>query len=466
MPVIHVESVDDARNQIEPTTEPVVVVPVYNGYEDAARCFASLLRHTPTQIKILVVDDGGSDRRPIALLDELDREADHVIVVLHRGSNGGFVAACNDAFEATGRSDVILVNSDIVVGPEWSQRLAAAANSSSLIATASTLTNHGSILSVPNRNRPDDRLPRGMHPNEAARRVAEASLQLRPTIPTAIGHCMYIKRQVLDLVGPFDPEFGTGYGEEVDFSQRAVKAGYRHCCADDVFTFHRGGSSFGDGATEQQVRNEAIVDARYPWYRHAVVRASTGNFLPLALAVDRARIALTGMTIAVDGMCLGTHWSGTQSVTLETIRALAALRSGSEGSLTVLHSPSMTREVASIIDALPHVDRVRVEDMRTDDTHPADVVYRPYQVNSVDELLWLRARGRRVVVNQLDLIGWSNPSYFRTDHAWLSQREITRLTLAAVDGVAYISDFVRREVAAEQMVPAGTPERVVYCGTT
>ena len=172
------------------------------------------------------------------------------------------------------------------------------------------------------------------------------------------------------------------------------------------------------------------------------------------------------MTVAIDGMCLGRAWAGTQSVTLETIRALSSLLSDSEGSLTVLHSPAITAQVASIIDDLPNVMRVRVDDMRADATHPADVVYRPYQVSTVEELRWLRRRGRRVVVNQLDLIAWSNPSYLASEHAWLSQRELTRLTLATVDGVAFISDFVRREVETEQLIPPHTPKRVVHCGTS
>ncbi len=466
MPVIHVHTIDEAEQRLGSAIGPVVVVPVYNGYEDVARCYASLFEWTPARTAILVVDDCGPDRRPIELLDKLATSPQHLVVVLHREANGGFVAACNDAFLATGRSDVILVNSDIVVGPEWLDRLADAAESSSLIATASTLTNHGSILSVPVRNRPDDRLPRGMSPADAARRVAAASLKLRPTIPTAIGHCVYVKRQVIDLVGPFDTVFGTGYGEEVDFSQRAVKAGLRHCCADDVFTFHRGGTSFGEGASVQQNFNEATVNARYPWYPHWVVRSSTDAYSPLALALDRARIAISGLRVAIDAMCLGEVWAGTQTVTLESIKALASAIEDGNGSIVVLHSPAITDEVATIIDELPNTRREMVVDIEFDAAPPHDILYRPYQLNTIEELRWLRRRGSRLVVNQLDLISWSNPTYFGSDHGWLSQRELTRLTLATVDGVAYISDFVRREVAAERMVPAGTPERVVFCGTT
>jgi glycosyltransferase involved in cell wall biosynthesis len=71
-----------------------------------------------------------------------------------------------------------------------------------------------------------------------------------------------------------------------------------------------------------------------------------------------------------------------------------------------------------------------------------------------------------VLVNQLDVIAWSNPSYFSSDRTWLDYRELTRLVLAGADGVAFISDVARREVAAEGMLPEGMPTRVVYCGTS
>ncbi len=465
MPLLHAANNDEATKLLADAPSPLIVVPVYNGYEDVIRCYESLFSHTPPELAILIVDDAGADRRTIEVLETCADRIEHTVVVLHRQENGGFVAGCNDAFEVTRGRDVILVNSDVVVGPEWAERLTAAATSSSLVATASTLTNHGTMLSVPYRNRSDDRLPEGMSVDEAARRVAGASLRLRPTIPTAIGHCVYIRRTALDLVGGFDAVFGTGYGEEIDFSQRALQAGFRHVCADDVFTFHRGGSSFGAGASKQQQQNEEIVNVRYRWYENFVAFSQTDQYSPLSTAIDQARVALIGLTLGIDALCLGPTWAGTQSVTLETIRALSSVV-GDDVHLVVFHTPSITREVVKLVDALPNVRRHVVHDVRRDHDYAVDVLYRPYQVTTKEELRWLRRIARRIVVNQLDIIAWSNPSYFRTDHEWLSQRELTRLVLASVDGVAFISDVARREVQAEGLVPKATPTRVVHCGTS
>ena len=44
----------------------------------------------------------------------------------------------------------------------------------------------------------------------------------RVGIPTAVGFCMYIRRECLKEVGEFRAEvFGKGYGEENDFCLRA-----------------------------------------------------------------------------------------------------------------------------------------------------------------------------------------------------------------------------------------------------
>ncbi len=60
----------------------------------------------------------------------------------------------------------MVVNSDVIVPPEWLARLGAAAHSRSNVATATPLTNNGTILSIPYRNRPISDLPGSISPEE------------------------------------------------------------------------------------------------------------------------------------------------------------------------------------------------------------------------------------------------------------------------------------------------------------
>ena len=449
-----------AREALSDRTTPVVVVPVYNGYDDTVRCLESLVRHTPRNADLLVVDDVGSDRRIFELLTVYSSETSPRISILQQTVNGGFIGACNAAFDAAGRRDVILVNSDVVVGPEWYQRMSEAAQSSNVIATASALTNHGTILSIPNRNEPSPMIPGNSTVDEIASRVAQTSLRLRPTIRTAVGHCTYVKRSALNRVGSFDLAFGKGYGEEVDFSQRASRAGFRHVCADDVFVFHRGGGSFGAERTRLQENNEKVINARYPYYPVATGISAGDVTSALALAILRASIAVNGLTVAIDGSCLGPDYMGTQHVVVETVRALS--RSTAISGIILYVPRSIGTETRSKVEGL---EKVAVEFADQAPSIRADVAYRPYQLANPAELNMLRSWGRWTVVNQLDVIAFHNPAYFPNVNDWYHYREMTRLILHAVDGVAFISEHARHEVNSELLVGPGVVQMTVYCGS-
>ena len=151
--------------------------------------------------------------------------------------------------------------------------------------------------------------------------------RIRPRLPTAIGHCVYIKRTALDLVGGFDTQFSPGYDEEVDFSQRCVARGLVHVAADDVLVAHEGGASFGRSPEVERLRldHDNLIRARYPYYDQAAAAAAESDGA-LSRAIGVARRALVGISVTIDGACLGGPVTGTQIVVLEVIQALA--RSG------------------------------------------------------------------------------------------------------------------------------------------
>jgi glycosyltransferase involved in cell wall biosynthesis len=464
MPVTEATTVESARRLLAGAPSPVVVVAAHEAYDDVVRCVEAVTAHSPPGTGVLVVVDGGVDRRIVAALAAAAAGLRQTVVVLVHERAEGYVRSCNEAFAATAGRDVVLVNSDVVVGPGWLERLADAACSEDVVATASTLTNHGTILSVPHRNRPGPDLPGGMLPDEAARRVAAGSLRLRPSIPTAVGHCVYIRRHALDLVGPFDEAFSPGYGEEVDFSQRAVMHGFRHVCADDVFTYHRGGSSFGAApeVEARRVRHEDVVRRRYPWYGAWVAAAEQDPASPLADALAAARRALLGLTVGVDALCLGPDQMGTQQGVVQSLRALA--RRPEIAQLVAFVPPDPPGYVGELERELAGVEFVPLDHHTGPPPRTVDLVYRPYQVTGLDDLQFLAGVADRFVVNQLDTIAFENPAYFETTAAWTTYRDVSRLTLELAHGVAYVSESGRRAAVAQGLVPEATPQAVVFNG--
>jgi glycosyltransferase involved in cell wall biosynthesis/GT2 family glycosyltransferase len=438
--------------------EAVVVVPVFGARELFERCLRSLAQRSPAGTTILVADDASPDPG----IGELTRWAAEevagalTIAYARQGANAGFVRNMNDAFAATAPADVVIVNSDVVVPAGWLERLRAAAYSDALVATASTLTNHGTILSVPDRDRPSPALPGGLSLAEADRRIQAGSLRLRPRIPTGIGHCLYVRRSALELVGAFDEAFSPGYGEEVDFCQRCVQRGLSHVVADDLLVFHHGGGTFGT-VGHRQAEHEEILRRRYPYYRAAVREAAVSEGIPLARSISAARIALDALSVTVDGASLGPHVTGTQLHTLELVGALA--RHG--GARLRVRVPRSIGDAAR--EAL---DALGVERFFTDEDDvgaPSDVVHRPFQVVTPLDLTLLRRLGRRVVLTQQDLIAYRNPGYF-ADHAeWDGYRRLTRQALAAADRVAFFSEYAASDAAAEDLVDRARA-RVVHIG--
>ncbi len=447
-----------------PPGAPTVVVPVFNAFDDMLECIESLLANNPAAIPLLVLDDGSTDERIPESIEPLSRAKGFAYV--RKPSNSGFVATVNLAFEWCAPRDVVVVNSDVVVPPAWLERLRAAAYFRSTIATATPLTNHGTILSVPYLNEPVPYLIEGMTTAQVDARIQEASLLLRPIIPSAVGHCIYFKRAALDVVGHFDEVFSPGYGEEVDFSQRAVAAGFCHVAADDLFVFHKGSRSFDlKGQDERRLiqdSHEEIINTRYPWYRPWVERATSDVRSPLALALESARAALLGYRIAIDATRVDGSTTGTQVLILELIRALA-IAPDRNAHLTLIIADQAPLEallgVDQVVDAV-----IRISDLPSQEQPVFDLIHRPSQIGLAAERAFLQDVARRFIVSHLDCISFSNPSYAKTWAEWERYRSVSATTFAQADGVIFISDDAAEDAGHQGLhIPAGR-RCVTYAG--
>ena len=111
-------------------------------------------------------------------------------------------------------------------------------------------------------------------------------------IPTAVGFCMYIRRECLAENGLFDADaFGIGYGEENDFCMRTAARGWKHKLACDVFVYHAGSVSFGPASARQEAAMRVLID-RYPSYPAIVrrhVQMDPANAFRIAVTAQRIR---------------------------------------------------------------------------------------------------------------------------------------------------------------------------------
>jgi glycosyltransferase involved in cell wall biosynthesis len=326
----------------------------------------------------------------------------------------------------------------------------AAAASDARVATVSVMANSATILSIPERNEPTDGLPEGISLDEAAERVNQSSLRIRPEIPTAVGHCMLIRRSALELVGPFDLIFSPGYGEEVDFSQRCLVAGLKHVLADDVYVLHHGGVSFGERSKQLQHDRDTIVANRYPWFLETVHQMQVRTEGPLDSALLNASIGLRRWRVTIDGAGLNASRTGTQLHTLGVISSLA--RSG-QVDLRVLVPTPLNAEVAKLLAGFDSVELLP-DDEVDEETEKSDLVHRPFQFTNPSELQFLQRLGHRLVVSQLDQIAFHNASYFESATAWFEYRQTTIDALANIDLALFISQHSADDAIANGLIDA------------
>lgn len=216
-----------------------IVVPVFNALDETRRCLDSLKSTIPSDQPVIVIDDASTESGIGGLMDSLPEPW----VRVTNEANLGFVGSANLGLSLASPADVILLNSDTRLTTGWLEAMVECAESDHRIASITPLTNNGEIASIPEfctANRWPD------HPERWALACRESGRPLYPEVPTGVGFCLFMRRRCLDDIGAFDESvFGRGYGEENDWCQRAISAGWRNVLCDHAYVAHQGNASFG-----------------------------------------------------------------------------------------------------------------------------------------------------------------------------------------------------------------------------
>lgn len=315
-----------------------VIVPVYRGFEQTIACIESVLRaRQETPMELVVINDASTDSKLSEALRRL--AAKEGFTLIENPNNLGFVATVNRGMRLHAGRDVVLLNSDTLVAPGWLAKLRQSAYAEANIGTVTPLSNRATILSLP-RMLADNDLPAGLEVADMDALCAQANPGVRVDIPTAVGFCMYIKRDVLRETGMFDEKlWEKGYAEENDFCMRASALGWRHVAACDVFVQHHGAVSFAGDKDSLVRQNLAKLHTLYPDYSERVEQFIDAD--PLWLARAGVNIALMrqraprymlqvlhgwggGIEIAVNDLCQGLAHEGETGL---------ILRSGAKGGM-------------------------------------------------------------------------------------------------------------------------------------
>ncbi|HJQ56252.1 MAG TPA: glycosyltransferase family 2 protein [Vineibacter sp.] len=276
-----------------------IVIPSRDQYELISRLIDDLEKKTDyPEFEIIVVDNGTTDARVLALYDET-RERIPGFRAEIRPEPFNFARQVNRGISLSSGDYVLLLNNDIeVIAADWLREMVSCFSYSRvgvvgarLLYPDMTLQHAGVIVGMAGLaahwflRSPKD------SPGEMGR------LNVRQSLTAVTGACMLISRSCLDEVGAFDEEvFAVAYND-VDYCLRAVNRGYRVVWTPFATLIHHESVSRGSDETDanrprfdrekaalrQRHKTDGYLDRAYsPWYGrdHAEPRVVMLNRLP------------------------------------------------------------------------------------------------------------------------------------------------------------------------------------------
>jgi len=293
-----------------PTKEPVttsrlpdnvsvtIIIPVYMDSARTRLCIESVLKSkSETPWKLIIVNDHSPEAELVAYLDTLIQGPS--LQIINNLTNLGFIVSVNMGISLC-NDDVVLLNSDTEVADDWIDRLVYHAYASEKVGTVTPFSNNATICSypvIPGTNE----LPKGENTNRMNISFKLANSGRSVEIPTAVGSCMYMRRDCIEDTGLFDSQiFGKGYGEETDFCMRASSKGWRHLLAVDTFVYHSGEASFKTNSIAGKERALKIIQSRYKHYNLMISKhVQHDPARPFRIAATAARYKTNGKPVVL-----------------------------------------------------------------------------------------------------------------------------------------------------------------------
>ena len=281
-----------------PRQRVLLAILVYNGRSFVPACLESAAgaRIGHRDVDVLVLDDCSPDPGWSEELQGLCESLDFGYyrsprnIGIPRNMNLGLVRAMSGGYDY-----VFILNSDIVMPLNMVSGMIRVAESNAGVGSVTAWSNNVSVFSIPNCDDSGTLKRQDMVDWISAELEREFGASAMD-VPTCVGFCLLLPVPVVAKVGLFDPVYGRGYCEEVDWCLRSRARGYRAVLAPSVFVFHQGsGSTVEAGMLAAKAttvaEHEHIVDLRYPWYRTDVEAFfDSGVLEPAVIRANRSLI--------------------------------------------------------------------------------------------------------------------------------------------------------------------------------
>ncbi|MCT4619642.1 MAG: glycosyltransferase [Marinisporobacter sp.] len=211
-----------------------IVILTYNQLHYTKLCIDSIRKYTDKNTyELIVIDNHSTDGTPQWLKEQED------IQCILNEKNLGFPKGCNQGIKMATGDNVLLLNNDVIVTPNWLTNLNKCLYSDEAIGAVGAVTNYCSYYqTIPTHYKNQTEMITFAQKNNISTPLKwEERLKL-------IGFCMLIKKEIVEKVGLLDERFSPGNFEDDDYSLRIKKAGYQLFLCKDAFIHHFGHTSF------------------------------------------------------------------------------------------------------------------------------------------------------------------------------------------------------------------------------
>jgi GT2 family glycosyltransferase len=215
--------------------EVAVVVPNWNGRRWLERCLDGLSAQTTPASEVIIVDNGSTDGST-----QMPMPEGLPVRIIELGRNTGFAFAANRGLEAASAPAVALVNTDVVLAPDWIERTANALGRDDRLAAVAC-----KMVQMDDPRRlydTGDFLRRDGVCEQRGRFELDDGRFDEPggAFAPCAGAALY-RRDALAAVGGFDERLFS-YLEDVDLGLRLALAGWL-CAYEPAVALHAGGGS-------------------------------------------------------------------------------------------------------------------------------------------------------------------------------------------------------------------------------
>lgn len=232
------EALEKVVNFVEP--EPVsIIIPVWNCLKYLKNCVKSVIKHTNNYELIII--DNGSNKQTKKYIKSLDNAR-----VITNKENKGFAYACNQGIKSAQYKYFCLLNSDTKVTSGWLAKLMKGFDRPNAGIVGPTTTycqaSQGLLNVEPDNMFFDKTIKLSSKLKEGYRAIDDLQ-----------GFCYLISKEVVDKIGVFNwRTYSIGGVEEVDYNDRAIRAGFKLYWVKESFVHHYRHKTFDESGIDRQ----------------------------------------------------------------------------------------------------------------------------------------------------------------------------------------------------------------------